>query len=134
MIPLLLMLLVSSAQALEVRELSLNYRYFHPSARDPFMITPLKEGVSLRMNLGLAGPCFWDNDIVAITDPGQYKTVAWNFHLGCTIMPGFDVEYEHMSRHLLDDKHPWARWPVQDSVGFRWYLIGPARQKPLISW
>lgn len=128
---LLGMLIYCGAEArepalLKLDELSLNYRRYHPSARHPlFHDSTPKEGIDLTMNTDLAWVFFWDNKVQSMTNAGQYYMVGWNFRLGLRVFPSLTVQYEHLSQHLLDDRYPHAKFPVQDSIGFTLYIVSP---------
>jgi hypothetical protein len=113
--------------AVEVRKVDINYRRFHPSAR--LLEIPgfkAKEAVNLGLDVDLGGPFYWNNEVRSLTDGGGYKYVAWNLMLGVRLFPSLDLEYEHLSGHLLDhpeSAYPGGRFPVQDSLGIRWRLL-----------
>lgn len=125
-------LLISEAEATDVRDLSIEYRHFHKSARIAEMPGyQAKEGLAINFDLDLIGPLYWNNTVHATTDPGQYRAVGWLFEFGLRpsmYFPrgwdGLEIYYEHHSQHVLDAKHPWMKFPVNDSVGFRWVIMG----------
>lgn len=122
----LLSLAPVAAEALELRDLAIHYQRFHPSNRIPDLAGfTAKEGVGLVLNVGLVGPFYWNNRIVAMTDPGSYRLIGWNFSVGARLHRKFLIEYEHFSKHLLDHSdaaYPAGKFAVQDSLGFVWYL------------
>jgi hypothetical protein len=113
---------------LEVKEVRVNYRRFHPTAR--LLEIPgfrAKEAVNLGLNTDLIGPFYWDNVIKSLTDDGGYRYIAWNLFLGVRVFQNFRIEYEHESGHYIDHDQAGyitlgGRHPVQDSIGFQWYL------------
>lgn len=124
---LILFLSPISAEAIQVRELGIHYRLFHTSARmfEIYGFKP-KEAVNLLMNVDLGYCFYWDNTIKSLTDDGGYRGIAWNYRLGCRVLPSLRVEYEHLSQHYIDHDqrgYPGGRFPVQDSVGLYWTLI-----------
>lgn len=111
---------------LKLDELSLNYRRYHKSARHPlFHESTPKEGIDLNMNTDLLWAGYWDNTIHSMTNSGQYYLVGWEFKLGVRLFPSLHVEYRHQSQHVLDDRYPYQKFPVEDSVGFTLYIVSP---------
>jgi hypothetical protein len=130
---LILLMWAGTAQAVELRELSVFYKYFNNRSRDPFLYdsTP-KEGLDLNFNVDLVGPFYWNNTVSAMTDDAQYKSVYWNFHVGFRLFPSLAVEFEHLSRHLLDDRYPYMKFPVQNSLGFHWTIFQLDKPEPAL--
>lgn len=112
---------------IQVDELSLNYKKYAPSSRHPlFYNSVMKEGVELNMNTDLGfGLLFWDNKIHTATNSGQYYLIGWQFLFGIHVFPWLDLQYEHHSQHILDDTYPNMKFPVEDSLGFKLWILGP---------
>lgn len=124
----LTVILSQKALGVELTYADIEYARFHPSARMPEMPGfKAKEGLAINFETDVIGPVYWRNRIHALTDPGQYRLIGWNFELG--VPPLFWVKnkyaqalrvyYEHHSQHLLEGQHPWMKFPVNDSIGFR---------------
>lgn len=112
---------------LELSEAKLNYKYFVHPGRDPLFSpnAPQKEELNLHVNTHVARVFYWDNIVHAKTNDAQYHVVGWNLKLGMHLHRYLDVQYEHFSRHLLDEKGP-SKFPVEDSIGVVLYLYRPA--------
>lgn len=123
------MLLSSLTGNLDLHRSGIEYQWFHPSARESFMLPyKPKEGIGFDLDMDLAKGVFWDNRIQAITDSGQYRTVEWKFALGVQIIPTLSIQYRHDSRHLLDDR-PRDFYQVEDSLGAYWMIhLGETRR------
>jgi hypothetical protein len=136
LLPLALFLTAHPIYALEVKELKINYRNFHPSGR--LLELPglqVKEGLNLGLNLDLIGPFYWNSTIRSLTDGGGYKFLSYNFFLGVRVFSNFYVEYEHRSGHAFDRSDSVfsnGRFPVEDSLGFQWYLIRSDANSPAL--
>jgi hypothetical protein len=112
-------------------------RVLHESARFPEMPQyQAKESVSLGLDLALVGPIYWNNLIHTMTDDSQYRFVGWWFEFGLRSSqlpfyprswPGIEAFYQHHSQHILEDRHPSMRFPVNDSIGFRIHFVTPAQ-------
>jgi hypothetical protein len=121
-------LLIGNAWPAEITYVDIEYQHYHPSGRFPEMPNyRAKEGLALDFNTQLLGPVYW---IHALTDPGQYRLVGWNFELGVNPLffvpydyaKAFQIYYEHHSQHILEDHHPYVKFPVNDSLGLRWVI------------
>ena len=131
---LLLSLLAVPSDAIEVKELSLQFDRFHDSARIPSLY-PYKahEGLALNMNLNLWGPVYWDNQVHALMDTGQYRSVGWEFQVGLAPMRWLSlsdrdwlrIAYRHHSQHLLEALPATGiRFPVEDSFFVKLFILG----------
>ena len=133
---LLLLLLCTNAYAandnwfIQVDELTLNYKKYHPSSRHPlFYDSKMKEGIDLTMNNDLGfGLLFWDNVIHSATNSSQYYLVGWQFKLGLRMTQFLTVQYEHHSQHVLDSTYPNMKFPVEDSVGFTLRILSTTKR------
>lgn len=124
-------LMEKKVNAAEITYAAIEYQYFHKSARFAEMPNhTAKEGLGVRFNVKLVGPLYWNNRIHALTDSGQYRLVGWNFEVGLHPLfwiddpyaRGLQFFYNHHSQHLLEDKHPEMKFPVNDSLGLRWVI------------
>lgn len=122
----LLLILSTQARAIELRSLAVHYQWFDSSNRIPDLDGfKAKEGLALSMETDLFWRFYWNTSIVSLTDPGQYRLVGLNMHLGARVTESLSVEYEHFSKHLLDHGdagYPAGKFPVQDSLGFVWVI------------
>jgi hypothetical protein len=120
----LLPLFIPLAMNGRLHSLALNYELYHPSAVDSWLreggFKP-HEGLDLGMNLDLARGVYWDNTIKAVTDTGQYRSVAWEFRLYVKPFANLEVGYHHESRHLLDAQAP-DHFPVADRLQVNWTI------------
>jgi hypothetical protein len=131
---------VAFADTIELNQLGIRYRSFFPGGVDPLITQSglrhnLDKEVALIMDIDLIGDCFWNNVVHSRTDTdnlggGQFRTVGWQFDLGCHVFRNFDVYYGHHSQHLMDyNSTVWDHFPVEDSIGFTIWVF---RAKP--SW
>lgn len=120
------MALSQPAQAVELQRLVVNYQYFDGSNRIPDLAGfKAKEGLSLSMDVDLGWRFYWNSRVVSLTDPGQYRMIGLNMHLGWRVTDKLSVEYEHFSKHLLDhgdSGFPAGKFPVSDSLGLVWTI------------
>jgi hypothetical protein len=124
MLALLLLLMASPAQAIELSELSIDYQYFHPSNRMAELVgKSAKEGLGLNMELKPWGPSFIRSRVHALTDNGQYRLVGWEFQLGTRLWGWGELSYHHHSQHLLEAQAPW-KFGVEDSLHLKLWLMG----------
>lgn len=123
------------ARAVDLREVRINYRYFHESNRVLELAgEKAKEAINLGVNIDLVGPLYWNNEIKSLTTSAQYRFIAYRFMLGARVFRSFHVEYEHMSGHrfdAVDAVYPAKRFPVQDSLGFVWTVYSNPSGKSL---
>lgn len=114
----------------ELDRLAIEYGRYHPSARMPEMPGfTAKEGLAVLFDMKLAGPLYWRNRVHAKTDPGQYRSIGWQFELGAdpffwndSLKNHLELFYAHHSQHLLEGQHPWMKFPVNDQLGLRWNI------------
>lgn len=121
---------VAKVNAVELDRFAIEYGRFHPSGRFPEMPGYIaKETIAAVFDIGLIGPVYWRNRVKALTDPGQYRQVSWQFELGADpffwqgdLKGHLEVFYAHHSQHLLEGQHPWMKFPVNDQLGLRWTI------------
>lgn len=75
--------------------------------------------LGLNLNLGIAGPVYWNNLVHIYSSSDRVRWVGWLFELGLKISK-VDLFYKHHSQHTLDGVHPFMDFPLQDAVGLRW--------------
>jgi hypothetical protein len=120
------------AQAVELRDLSIDYDDFHDGSRIAEMpgFKP-KEGLAVNVKIDLLGPIYWNNRVHAVTDPGQYRLIGLKFELGVRVFESLDIEYRHHSQHLIDAVGP-TKFPVEDSLGVHWTIYQAPVSHPTI--
>lgn len=111
------------AEAVELTEVSVNYKLFHAKNYAPYFTLSQKERLTLTVNVDLLPGIFWKNRIHGTTDSAQYRFIGYNPQIGLRPIKGLTLQFEHHSRHLLDTQMP-GHFPVEDSVGATFYLYG----------
>lgn len=121
-------LLSSSALAeedwkpVQLKEVYINYKNFM-YARDPLFYNSVpKTEINFNINTDFLEILYFNNKLHTMTNYKQFYVVGWNFFVGMHLGDYVDVQYEHYSKHLLDDKHPYAPFPFEDSVGINIHL------------
>lgn len=111
---------------IQTDELSVTYKKYQPYSRSPlYYNSRLKDGVELKMNNDLGfGLIFWDNLVHASTNQYQFYMVGWQFLVGIHVTSFFDLQWDHHSQHLMDNKFPYMDYPLEDSLGFTLHIIG----------
>ncbi|HUR99057.1 MAG TPA: hypothetical protein VMZ26_13405 [Pyrinomonadaceae bacterium] len=121
-----LLLLSQNANAVELRELGIRYRYqadygFTPELGEEFRA---KENIVLVMNVDVLGPFFWDNAIRAMTDVGgAYRLIGWNFFLGLRVSKYVKLGYEHFSQHRIGAEELRPHFPLYDGFFVSWTIF-----------
>lgn len=123
----------SELDGFKLDELSINYKRFIGETRHPlFLNSKQKEEVDLNFNTTILNYMFWDNTIHSMTDDSQYKIVGWNLKIGVRLFDNLDFQAEHFSKHLLDETYSVMRFPVENSIGFKWTLYKDNKKKESI--
>lgn len=114
----------------ELDRLTIEYGRYHPSGR--FAEMPMhraKEALGVEFDMKIFGPVFWRNRIHALTDPGQYRLIGWQFAVGADpffwqpdLKDHLELFYRHHSQHLLEDNLPDMKFPVNDALMLRWTI------------
>lgn len=120
-------LLLSLCWAVEIRDLSLEYRQFQEGSilhelPDQFAA---RGELNLDLDMRLVGPLFWRNRVHSLIDQSQFRLIGWNFVLGWEVTDWLELNWEHFSRHLLDAQYPNRHFPVEDSLGLRIRFVTP---------
>ena len=134
---LVIILLLSTwarADVFEIRDLYLVHKKFGPHSRNPLIDDnglenrELDREVSLVWNVDVLTHGYFDNQILSYVDrfkdsgqSDQFRIVGWDFKIGVRALGWLWVEYEHFSKHQLDNRAP-GRFPVEDSLGVRLYF------------
>lgn len=136
---ILLSLFCNSAYALDltnpihVDSVFIDYNKYHPSNRDPlFYNTTKKETLSLNLNLDVLSFLYIDSRVHGDTDNSQYHLVGLEERIGVRVFKSLEIGWRHHSQHILDDKYPYQKFPVDDSFNIRLYLIGNSKRESLL--
>lgn len=81
------------------------------------------KAMNLSRFIGFPLYAYWANRVHGDMDTSQFRLVGWQFEAGVRF---WRVEFYrgHHSQHILEDSHPWMRFPVQDTMGVRLLLLG----------
>ena len=113
----------SDIDGFKLDEASINYKRFIGETRNPlFLHSKQKEEINVNLNTTLLNVFFFNNKIHSMTDENQYKIIGLNLFLGVRLFESLDFQVEHFSKHLLDERYAPQDFPVENSVGFVWYL------------
>ena len=138
---LFLCLAAKADSYVELDEVSISYKHFFDGGHDPLITQngldakSLDKEVSLVLNTDIFGYLYWKNTVVAMTDRGtngdrgQFRLVGLNYKVGVRVTRDFNVQVEHFSKHLLDAQYAYGHFPLQNSIGFVWYLHGAPRKE-----
>lgn len=120
---LALSLLVPTAGAAKVKELSLEIRKtefkrhaYYPDKRD------WRGYVGLNWKMDWKHG-YWNNRAYFYGDESQVRHIGWEYEFGLKLLPQVDLFYYHHSEHSADAESPTGdRFPLEDSIGFRFKL------------
>ena len=123
-----------NADVFELRELYLLHKKFGDGSRNPLIDDnglenrELDREVSLIWNMDILEYGYFDNKILSYVDrfkdsgeSDQFRLVGWNLQLGIRLTGWLWVEYDHFSKHQLDNEAP-GKFPVEDAFGIRVYF------------
>lgn len=141
----IILLSVSTAFAddVELKEVSISYKDFLGGGRDPLITQngldnrALDKEINLNINVDIYDHFYWNNTVHSMTDrvatggAGQFRVIGWNYKLGARLFSSFHIQYEHFSQHLLDTTYVHGGFPVQDSLGFVFYIYSKPEKKGL---
>lgn len=123
---LLVFLLAPGWVLSDVSKLSLEARKIK-TLRHPYY--PLKDDWRGYMGLNweyTKGWLFHDNRVFYYGDKSQVFSIGWEFEIGYT-SKYFDIYWHHLSEHVADhnreDIQHVAKFPLEDSIGFRLNLL-----------
>ena len=135
---------IVNADAIELKELSIEYKDFFPGGTDPLITQnglpdrTLGKELNLNIYTDIYEYCYWNNTVHSMTDEiigsggrGQFRMVGWEFSVGCRLIQELDFGYYHFSRHNLDHLSTLGHFPVQDSLGIKIYLYQPKYRRSL---
>jgi len=106
-----------------VAALSIDFNFYKPGSR--FLLSPndpLTKEAAVNLEIRTLKAVYWSNRIHGAMGEYQFRTVGWQFEVGAGIGP-VEIFFKHHSQHMLDSTHPWSRFPVEDSAGFRLNLL-----------
>lgn len=116
--------------AIELKEVSVDLKYFTSLPRTlelpGYAVT---RAVDLTLNVNLAGPFYWNNRVHSLISGAHFEWVGWQFEFGASTFAvwdlpfGMDIFMSHHSQHALDHIHPFVNFPVEDTIGVRFYLF-----------
>lgn len=128
----LLPLSVFADRPFELDSLYVDYKKFDDSNRDPlFYNSTKKESISLVMNTNFLSYFYLDNRVHGETNNAKYELVGLEARIGLRLTNYMEVGYYHHSQHLLDDKYPYQKFPVDDAVEIRLYIYGNSHREGL---
>lgn len=124
-----------SADLLRVDELSIDYKNYailNDKARN-LLIYPEhpKEGINLNLNLSLVEVCYWNSTIESLTTSAKYQGIGLETRLGVRLSEGFDFGVWHHSQHTLDRSPNIDKFPSEDALELKLYLIGGKNRNTL---
>lgn len=124
----------TSGRIFNLNEVSLVYRSYSDSSRLPLVTQnglpdrSISSGINLNVNIDFASYFYWDNtihtysDAIASGNPGQHRTVSWEYSLGVRITKELSVGYYHHSQHILD--HAYSKdLPLEDAVEIKFTIF-----------
>lgn len=133
MCTILCLLTPALASPLKTREMFINTRKFFPNGNTPYLTKGRDLGYELNINhnIDVFKLGYFNYKVWSLTDQTQFRWVGLNFKAGIRLTSIIDIEYEHFSKHILDDEYPYKaqgnNFPVEDSIGVNIYLM---RDKP----
>lgn len=120
-------LLATDTPLIQFQNLSLTYQKYAEGSRDPLVNQGTLPGrfmnfsFDLNFQVSLLHVVYFDSIINSFANESQFSLVGWHYFVGLHVIPTLDVYYEHWSQHALDSSFSQG-YPVQDSVGFKWWL------------
>lgn len=133
------------SEVFSLREIYLDYKYFHEGSRNPLIDNSgienreLDQELSLFFNMDLFKYSYFDNQILGLTDrradskkKSGFRVVGWNFKVGIKLFKFLDAGYHHFSKHLLDYEYADWRFPVEDSFYLKLYFYKREDSRALI--
>lgn len=98
-------------------ELTISYKKYHESARHPlFYNSTPKESLNLSMHMDLLKYFGWDSTVQSMTNNAQYYMIGLQTKMYLRVSQHIDIGYYHQSQHLMDDKYPYGKFPVEDAL------------------
>jgi len=132
-----LLLTISTASfsdVFQLREFYLLHKKFGDGSRNPLIDDnglenrELDREVSLIWNMDIFNHAYFDNRILSYVDrfkdsgeSDQFRLIGWDFQIGLRLTGWLWVEYDHFSKHQLDNEAP-NKYPVEDAFGIRVYF------------
>jgi len=116
----MLLFLIQSTFALELRNLSIDYIRMIGGGR--YLESPheqIKDRMGVDIDFQLIGPTYIGTRVHGFTTPDRFSWAALKFEAGVNVGSNLDVFFYHHSQHGLDRPHPIVDFPVEDGVGIR---------------
>lgn len=113
---------------LELQDTYLNYKNYLPNGYTPYLPqgSTLNKGLDYHIDTDVFKYFYWNNTVWSLMDQNQFRSIGWNYEVGARVLPFVDLEYEHFSRHTLDEPSPTKavgeKYPVEDSINIKLYL------------
>lgn len=111
---------------LKLDELSVDYRNYalvNDKARNLLTYPEHpKEALRLNINSSLARVIGWNSTVESYTTGAQYKSVGLETALFVRLSPSLEAGYYHRSQHVLDGKHPYMKFAVEDALTLKLYF------------
>jgi hypothetical protein len=105
----------------ELKEVSVDYSRFIYARLPLFYASTPKENIDFKINTAILKYGFADLTLHSQTDEHQFHVAGLRARLGVRVSK-LEVYYKHESTHILDQGYPYSRYPVEDSVGVKFYL------------
>ena len=116
----------SDLHLMELDELSVDYKHFavlNDKARNLLTYPEHpKEAINVNINSSILGVVYFNNQIQSMTTGAQYKSIGLQVGLGVRLTSYLEVGYLHLSQHVIDGKHPFMKYPVEDSLTVKLYF------------
>lgn len=118
------------SDAVKLKQVSLDLQSFTSTPR--LLELPGRQAtqsLGLNLNVGLPGPFYWNNRVHSLISGAHFEWVGWQFEVGASTFAvwdlpfGMDIFLSHHSQHALDHIHPFVNFPVEDTIGVRFYLF-----------
>jgi hypothetical protein len=118
----------------ELREASIEWKHFVSPGRDPLLFPEIhKDGLNLNVDIDVLKWAYWNNTVGSLSTASQYRAIWLHTELGVRLSSYVDFEFSHTSTHLLDrEQSLLPRYPVEDSVVLKLYLIRPSQSAPTL--
>lgn len=132
----LLLLLSSSVNAFELRQVDISLERFFSGGVDPLVTQnglpnrTMGERLALNVNTTFFKYFYWDNYVHGTTDryldsgsAGQFRSVGLQMRLGINLFDNVQIGYKHHSQHTLDTTYINGPWPREDSIELKFILL-----------
>lgn len=132
---------IVKADVFDLDKVTVEYRSFNEYSRyylitnNPFLPNrKIDKEVTLNLNTTVFDYFYWNNVVTSLTDTSnewsQFRTIAWQFHIGMRLTSWLNLEYKHRSEHVLDALSQYP-YPVQDSIGMELIIFSRNKKESL---